>query len=126
MGRSVSYPIDAIVVAYNVFEGEDALDFEWQVIEDLRNHAQELWPSLRECDHWLDREDHAVLENALAYVGVSEYDGVVAYWVVPKEAAQPLAERWCEQIAPRFEKAFGRLRPVGRFSNGERLFELIR
>lgn len=122
MGRSVSYPSNA-VVAYNTWEADEDADFQWDVIDDLVNYAPTLWPSLTPCDRWLGREDHAVLENEHAYVGVSEYCGLVAYWIVAKDTDNGLAERWVAQVAPKFVKTFGRLRRLGTFSNGEAIFE---
>ena len=78
MSRSVSYPSGCHAVC---FRNVSPMDDQWvwqEFIEDLRTGARELWPSLEDCDRWLDREDHAVLSNIHAYVGVSEYGGLGA------------------------------------------------
>src|SRR5512142_214579 len=98
-------------------EGDDWEDF----IADIRNAAQERWPSLRECDHWLDREDHAILENRFAYVGVSEYCGLASLWIVVKgdpydDRIAALAGAWVAKIAKKFDALFGELVHVGTFS----------
>lgn len=126
MGRSVSYPTNA-VVAYSTFEGEDADDFRFEVIEAFRGVIADMYPSAYECDRWIGREDHAVMENGHAYFGVSEYCGLVAYWVVAKDYAdsEALADRWVASIAKRFQATFGTLRRLGTFSNGEGVFQQV-
>lgn len=127
MGRSVSTPCNAVAVTYrDVTEIEDAEQFEYEVIEDLREYAKTLWPSLTECDKWIGREDHAVLENGHAYIGVSDYCGLAAFWLVPKDDrdyGESLARQWCEQVSAKFIKAFGNLRCIGRLSNGEAVYQ---
>lgn len=123
MGRSVSYPRGS-VVAFTTFDGEDSWD--WQLfIEEFEEEARLLWPSFRKCNIWLDREDHAILENNHTYFGVSEYCGLVAFWLVPKDEDDPLAWRWISQIEKKFNKTFGTLSKIGCFSNGECIFEKI-
>lgn len=128
MGRSVSVPYGAELVAYIDADWiED--EFDWSDFkDDLKHKAQSLWPSLSDCDKWLDREDHAVLENELAYFGLSEYCGLVSFWVVPKDDWNDypaLAANWIDRIANRFHTNFGSLRKVGTFSNGETVYERV-
>lgn len=140
MGRSVSYPHNATVVTYKHIEVSDDYDAEQgqeafdSMLEDLQEYAPTLWPSLRTCDKWLDREDHAVLENDLAYIGISEYCGIVALWIVPKtdeyensgyaESASKaqLCDHWVDQIKNKFVETFGTLHKVATFSNGEAVY----
>ena len=119
MGRSVSYAKGSIAIAYSYFESENEFDF---VIENMQQHAMSIWTSLSACDKWLGREDHAVLENAHCYMGLSEYCGLVSYWIVPKEDNN-LSKAWCNSIANKFKSAFGTINKVGTFSNGEAVFE---
>jgi len=114
---------------YDEYLGE--LDWE-DFMENLRADAKALFPSLENCDKWLDREDHAILENRFAYFGISEYMGLVSIWFVLKENLNcyysdqdltAIAEHWAEQVKPKFEKNFGDLKKVGTFSNGEGLYE---
>lgn len=151
MGRSVSTPHNATVVTYKPIEvdpyedtdedGETVtvepteLDFQDafdSMVEDLQEYAPTLWPSLRKCDEWLGREDHALLENDLCYIGISEYCGLIAYWIVPKsehragysdQHVDNLCARWVSQIADKFVKTFGAYHKVGTFSNGESVYE---
>lgn len=134
MGRSVSTPHNATAVAYLNFEPEypDDCQHDWDdLVEWIKDTAADRWPSLEDCDQWIGREDHAILENGHAYIGVSEYCGLVAVWLVPKEDNgyshdhSALADRWCSQIASRFRELFGTLRSIGTASNGEQFFERV-
>ncbi len=116
-------------------------EFEWQwafesIMEDLTEYAPTLWPSLNKCDVWVGDEDHAVLENDLAYIGISEYCGLVAVWVLPKTGEYEnsgwgddprinLCDRWCTQITDKFLKTFSQFNSYGRMSNGEEVFRRI-
>lgn len=124
MARSVSTPYDALTIEYAAFDTLDGDDYAWQdAIENLRYTAQALYPSLRDCDRWIGRENHAVLENAHGVITVSEYCGLVAIALVPTENSG-LAARWCRQVslAP-LAACFGtRLLSRGVFSNGEQFF----
>lgn len=129
MGRSVSYPRNA-VVAYSTFENDPYWDQqgEWEdLVECFQMTVADLWPSAEEANKWLGREDHAVMANRHAWFGVSEYCGLVAFWVVAKEDTghEPLSERWVAQIAERFTSTFSTLNRLGTFSNGEGVFERI-
>ena len=127
MGRSVSRPSNAQVTCYqDVSEFEDQDDFQW-FIDDIQEQCKAAWPSLTDCSKWLDREDHAILENGHCYIGVSEYCGLAAIWIVPKACeyyysddknTEGLAARWIDRIRPKFEKLFGELAHLGTMSNG--------
>lgn len=161
MGRSVSTPTHATLIAYADFHGEECetcngsgkdgtcescdrphdcedcggsgwieaiTEFDWDVIEPYQDFLKEMFPSLSPCDEWLGREDHAVMENNLAYFGVSEYCGTVAYWAVPKEddynaGLTALAERWLDNISAKFHGAFGTMSRIGVMSNGEAVYQ---
>lgn len=106
-------------------------DFD-MIIDDMRDHLKHLFPSVTSCDEWLGREDHAVAENRLAYFGLSEYCGLVSYWIVPKESTyyddryvESFANRWIDSIADKFVAAFGELTKVGSMSNGEGVYRRI-
>src|SRR5688572_16363822 len=118
MGRSVSYPPDA-VVTFGVFEGEDHFDWE-DFADDFQWQVQRLFPRSYEADDWLGREDHVLMASEHAYFGLSEYGGLVAYWMVVRDDAERpgLAEAWVRRAGPKFEASFGSLRKVGTFSNG--------
>jgi hypothetical protein len=129
MGRSVSTPTahNIAAVAYRTWEpeDEDLLDWEWQDLLDwIKEAAQAQWPSLTECDKWLGREDRAVLENCHCYIGVSEYCGLVAVWLVDKDETI-LGNVWCAKIEEKFEELFATCRKLGTFSNGESVYEKV-
>lgn len=128
MGRSVSYPTDATTVLFVQEEDPDDVFFFEDALEDFKSLMTEYFKSLGETDVWVGREDHAVLENNLAYFGISEYCGMLSLWVLPKENFINLSVNWTNQIADKFKKAvknsFGEVYvKVGRFSDGTSLYE---
>ena len=82
----------------------------------------------------MGREDKARLSNSYAYVGWSEYCGLVSVWVSAKEpdyrassAWEAMRDRWIASIEKRFAKTVAKawgtpLTKVGTFSNGEAVF----
>lgn len=140
MGRSVSYPSNALIVTFNVIPyyyeaeeyceaGEYDVEAGWDfLIEDLVTTCGGHWPSLKSDKKWIGREDHAILSNSLVRVGVSEYCGLVAYWVIPNERnpeCESLATRWAKQIEETFVRHFGGYKKVGSMSNGEGVYQKI-
>lgn len=127
MGRSVSYPSNAVVSFMHVDEMDEC---EWgDLVYNFRSHLKSLWPSVSSADEWIGREDHVLAENGHAQFGMSEYCGLVSYWMVPKQAdtyygdTQGLHDNWVAQTADRFQKSFGDMRKVGNFSNGGGIYE---
>jgi hypothetical protein len=136
MGRSVSYPSGAIVAFSSIeFEGADwEGQDQWEALrEDFIQQCHYLWPSMEdisECNKWLGREDRALLSNRFAYMGLSEYCGLVAFWIVAgddqwSEHLRGLGEKWLSQVAPKFIAEWSTLRKLGEMSNGEGVFERI-
>jgi hypothetical protein len=134
MGRSVSYPSNALIVTFNTipyYDGAEEYDVEarWDdLLEDFVNTCEDYWPSLRLDIKWLDREDQALLSNRLVRIGVSEYCGMVAYWVVPNEQNPEcftLAQGWAKQIEEAFVRNFGGYKKVGSMSNGNGVYHKI-
>lgn len=111
-------------------------DFQW-ALDDFSAAICKAFPSASPCDEWLGScrsEDHAVAENSFAYFGVSEYRGLVSMWVTPKDddyaTSTGLRDHWIESIGAKFAKVAGNcfgqsLAPVGRFSNGEVIFNAV-
>lgn len=134
MGRSVSTHRHAVATVYLNPEIEDDGDsFAWDsFVEDLQqNVIADRFPSFSECDRWMDREDHVIMENAHAEVSVSEYCGLVAVCLAPRDPDDAFAVAWTENFASSFHahvtKMFksSALTKVGTFSNGESVFEKI-
>ena len=132
MGRSVSYASGSEVVVYSYFEYEDEDDYFAQEsfeesVEYLKSSLEKAFPSLYESDEWFGREDRALVENRLAYIGLSEYCNVVSVWVKPKDEYESLGARFARQIESKLRKivkeSFGReLVKLGTFSNGESIY----
>lgn len=139
MSRTVSYPPGSVAVCFrdvscfgSGYTEDDSFDelsaeLEWKsLIEDIVETCKSHWPSLRECEYWLDNENRVLLENQHAIVGISEYGGLACVWLRSNGIFNDaLANHWSLQIAPKFNKFFGQLRKVGTFSNGEAVYEKI-
>lgn len=128
MGRSVSYPSDATTVLFVREEDPDDVFFFEYAIEEFKSLMTKYFKSLGETDVWVGEEDHAVLENNLAYFGISEYCGMLSLWVLPKENFINLSVNWTNQIANKFKKAvknsFGEVYVArASFSDGTTLYE---
>ena len=152
MGRSVSYPSkceevcfrDISYMGYTDIDedgNEITLDtydeslgqIEWEIfVEDIQHRAKEQWRSLQESEKWIGREDKAILENRFCYIGVSEYCGMAAVWLVPKQDfgcydtyEGNFAGAWCGQISKKFRTMFNEYVKVGSFSNGEGIYQKV-
>ena len=125
MGRSVSVPAGAAFVAFDHVYRDDEFcdDFEF-FLEDIAARMINRWPSLRECFEWIGREDRAICENSHAWLGISEYCGLVSIWAVPK-SDDALASNWLDKIQPGFMREFATLRQLGTASNGEAFFRRV-
>lgn len=132
MGRSVSTHRHSVCTVYLHPEFEDGDDFAWtDFVDCLREVLQEKFPSLRNADRWLDREDHIILENSRVEVSVSEYCGLVSVCLAPIDDCNGFHVAVAERLAGSFQKclhkAFGKLalRSIGRASNGEQFFQPV-
>jgi len=144
MGRSVSYATNSLLITYAEWwqpePGEDdEFDYQEPEPDDFRfwlDWVQEttcrLWPSFTPIEQWLDREDKAIAENALGYIGVSEYCGVASIWFVAKPNSweysdthhrEHLARGFARSIAPTFYATFGTLDRIGGFSDGTSFYQ---
>lgn len=138
MGRSVSYPQGAIV-AFRMIDSEAEGDPDWGyecLVEETISTAREAFPSLLPHAGWRGREDRILLRNAYADCGISTYCGLAAIWLAERDDSfyweadygRPRtgrAQRWLGQVSGKFSQMFGELRQIGRFSNGEAVFERI-
>ncbi len=136
MGRSVSYPTGAVVAFRLLEDGEDDhADWVYEcLVGEIIDTTKAAFPSFETFDRWRGREDRILLRNAFADCGISTYSGLAAIWIAPRDDALfweadsscPRAARarhWIAQVGPHFERLFGELKMVGRFSNGEAIFE---
>ncbi len=148
MGRSVSRPHNAVAVAFRTLTAEpwedeegkthepDAEDYRFEfdhIVEWVRDASRDMWGSFVLCDKWIDCEDHVLLQNDLAYIGISEYCGMVSIWLVPRtddyygydDKHVNFCVPWCNQIADKFLKTFSEYTSIARASNGEEFFERV-
>jgi len=151
MARSISYANNYAAIAYKDIssfgygEDEDGEEFfddffaddDWcRFIEDIKETASSKWSSFVKCDTWLANEVHAILENDLAYITVSTYGGLASICLVSRfEYKDPyysddikksnLSHGYCKKIARKFESLFGEYSCIGRFSNGEAIYQKI-
>ncbi len=128
MGRSVSYP-NRSVVAFRLLDGSEDGDVDWAYecrVDEVIDTAKAAFPSFERFDGWRGREDRILLRNAFADCGISAWCGLAAIWEtdlnIPRTGR---ARHWLHQVGPRFETLFGELRMIGRFSNGETVFERV-
>lgn len=146
MGRSVDCPSNALVRAFRTLEtgrvaDEDDVEMgfelgEWieeldaydMLIEDIQETCKGRWPSLRDADGWIGRENRILLENNLVRVGASMYGNVVCVWIVPHDddVLAGLAQRWADRAVGDFCKFFAEMNPIARASNGEVMFQRIK
>ncbi len=119
MGRSVSYPKYADVVVYqelnySVDDYTEAIPIWLEFVEDLVETLKAMFPSFKEVDKWLDRENLAIAENSFCYFGVSVRYGSVSIWIAPKwkyssncdKRLKNLGRAWLDRIQKKFKKAF--------------------
>lgn len=131
MGRSVSTHRNAVATVFLHLEIDE--EFSWDdFIDDLRDNViVPKYPSLENCNRWLDREDHIILQNCYCEVSVSEYCGCVAICLAPRDGDDGWNEAWTCRAAKNFErivtKAFksSAMTRLGTMSNGESVFRKV-
>lgn len=137
MSRSVSRPSNAVHTVYSHLDYDDddsARDQYDDALYALRATLHRAFPSVTKDDGWLGNEDRIVASNQFANFTLSEYCGLVAVCVVPKEddyASQGwrnLRDHWLEGIYPKLKQAvkssYGEtLVRLGTASNGEAFFQ---
>ena len=139
MGRSVSYPTGSVVAFRLLDDGEDE-DVDWAyecLVDEIIDTAKAAFPSFERFEGWRGRENRILLRNAFADCGISTYCGLAAIWLAERDDSHyweadfyvprtARARHWLAQVSGRFIDLFGELRLVGRFSNGEAIFERSR
>ena len=96
MARSVSIPYGTVKVAYADCSDLDHDDW-FDAVDNARYSLRSRYPSLRRCNEWIGREDRAILANDQAFITVSEYNGIAALFVVPRDESKKAAN-WCEKV----------------------------
>ena len=124
MGRGVSYPTNATVIEYvdisDIVEQEYFDDFIDNIIYDLMDKM----PSLYRSDKWIGNENHIILENDFAQIGISTYCDMMTLWVVPKGYYPNLEDKWICRITPNIEYYATHYR-IGTMSNGVSVFKKV-
>ena len=98
--------------------------------------ASHAFPSLESYDGWRGREDRILLRNAFADLGISIYGSLAATWLVARDddrywdgdmhcSRTGRTDRWIAQVETRFLEMFSEYRCIGRFSNGEAIYEAV-
>lgn len=151
MGRSVLTHPRAVVVAYTSWdtsyeeyiEGWDddpdmmpseQVYYDFYAPEDWRDtqewfveQCQDMWPSLWETSRYPHDEVHTVLENNLIEISVSEYCGLTALCIAPRndieDSLSGLAIHVAEQMEAKFDKAFNTYYRVATFNDGTSMYE---
>lgn len=132
MGRSVFVPNDALAVVYTLTSAvEDDYDADldaWngevgEVVAALQGRFRSLYPPDRRTH--VGREGVVKLQNDLVRIGLSEYSGLVAWWVIARyDDVEALATKFTEHVESELQRAVSliygeRLEFVARASNGE-------
>ena len=129
MSRGVFVPRNAELVVYvpTPIDEESIYDFDI-ILDDLKYYLHSKMPSLYETTDWVSNEGYIFMENDLVQIGVSEYNGVMAIWVIVKEDYYPqLAYRWLAKVEKHFWNIplEPKLKLLGYFSNGEPVYEKV-
>lgn len=105
------YPSSAVLVVYANHQGEDDEFPLGKTIDHLVWKLRQEIPGLTKCEKWMDGDGAAVLENAFAYIGVSEHFGNTAVWACPKDPSDSQAQAWAASIKGKLKEcvrgAFG-------------------
>lgn len=135
MGRSVSthrHAIETVYLHFDPSEDEDDISDDWGCfLDDLRSMFRKMFPSMRDCDRWQDREDHVILENQRGEISVSEYCNIVAICIAPRNPDDPFDQNWCGLVSNKFQNKLFNEYPTncyhldGRMSNGEAVFRRV-
>lgn len=135
MSRSVSVPSGFGYVEFVPLpdDVEDEFDFHDFILEPLKKAVKRAFPLMRPHEEFIGREDKALLANDFAYVGVSEYCGLLSVWIVERGDTEypELAQHWICLVERKFRWAvrevFGTTyRKVATASNGESFYEEVR
>lgn len=129
MGRSVSTHSRAVATVYLNLQCEERDDWDSFCDDLFHNVIEPKYPSFEKCNRWEGRENHVIMQNQYCEVSVSEYCGLTAICLAPKD--DPQAEGWTARIANKWQQIVTRayrdcaLAKIGTFSNGESVYNKI-
>lgn len=78
--------------------------FDYKV-EEFQDNLHEVFPTVYPSIRWVGRNDCAIASNKFAFFGVSERDGCVSIWCLPREVKQilkPIRDKWIAAIGKSF------------------------
>ena len=111
----------------------DAWDFEdspWgfeQTVEDFAEYITWRYPALvREVKESSGGKQFEVARNKHAVIGISWYEDIVAYWVLPKGKIPVLSGQWVRGMWPEFKRELGKLELQGYDLQGKPLFGKVK
>lgn len=132
MARSVGiHPYAAAVVYVNIEEYSSSLEGWEYFLQDLEGVLQSYYDDLELADGWHGREGKILLENDHAEVVVYGYYDLASVNLVAKDGYDEEElednENWCAERVEEFRRLlhanFDCLELVGRFSNGEAVYQ---
>ena len=138
MARQVArHSRSAKTVYVDVSDIDGPWEFNQIFLSNVIHALQERFPSLhdeRDCNQWPEREVRRIAGNGHAIVTVSEYCGLAAICLVPREHRDSfgrpmtnrtvLSEAWCYRMTEAFQKAipYPTLVKGATASNGEAMY----
>ena len=129
MARGVAYPKNYEHLAFIDVSKMDEFDFDY-LIEEIKHEFKRNFKSLWDSDEWFGDELKVILENRFVQIGISEYMGIMALWLVVKENDyENLAYGWLRKVGKKMRKIFDKyneLIHIGTFSNGEHVYKRIK
>ena len=142
MGRSVDYLSNAIKVNFFPWpvvqvenedgyfvDGEELEDAQF-VIEEIRESIKSNFPGFRNANNWPSREVHVILEGYGTEIGLSDYCGLSSLSIRVSDDTDgdhydQVAE-WVDKNWPEIGKYYNVYNRIGRFSNGEGVYEKVK
>lgn len=102
-----SVPKEAVVVTFGKIPTSDSIYAFEHTVESFQDCLHDAFPSVYACLRWVGKFDCAIASNEFAFFGVSERDGSVSVWYIPKEVKptlKPIRDNWLTQIKKKFPK----------------------
>jgi hypothetical protein len=142
MGRSVDYLNNAIKVNFfpwpklqveneegEFIDSDEEFEDSYFVIEDIQETIKSNFPEFENCNRWDGREVHIILQGYGTEIGLSDYCGLSSLSIrVINDSDGDEYDRvseWIDKNWSEIGKYWNVYRRVGRFSNGEGVYEKV-